>query len=467
MDLSPKLGLTIENYLEVLVRSRLDLGPDMGLAIAKQLGIDQKRWKFGVAKWKAVVDAHSSDPEIPALYTAIVARVDGPQVPEMDILEYADVCVRVQAGEPFIAVMKDQGVDPIVFSRFSTATAERLNSDARLNALYTAAHRKASAYRGRATRVNKRVPARDEKRTQNKQRVGLPGHIRGRKCPSCGAFKMTGHAHVYISCDFCGALFDYDVTLRNRKEASLAADAFMDLVAVVDFEELPADPDLADAHRREARTWMQRGLVQLFPNDHPPRVREAEYLKAYVEQWLVPTQIAWMNDPTTIKSAEILSRHQRLFLGKQPTIDNVKPLFEATRSHVENQARIAEREGLFAAHPDRLDTERFLRFSRSASLAAIIGSMSDPDAEALIDLAGLRCEMIAPPSTVLANAGCASCGCELTLVEGAQRAVCVDCGVVVDASDRRSCRACGAVLEGGANSWRSCGYCQTRWEAVC
>ncbi len=93
--------------------------------------------------------------------------------------------------------------------------------------------------------------------------------------------------------------------------------------------------------------------------------------------------------------------------------------------------------------------------------------MSDPDAEALIDLAGLRCEMIAPPSTVLANAGRASCGCELTLVEGAQRAVCLDCGVVVDASDRRSCRACGAVLVGGANSWRSCGYCQTRWEAVC
>ena len=461
MDLSPKLGLTLDQYLEVLIRSGLDLGPDLGLAIAQQVGIDAKRWKFGAPKWKEIVDKHSGEKEIADRYRAITEKVHGPP-PDMDILEYADICVRLQRGEALASVAKEHGIDAMTFSRVSMAMVEKLN-EPRVNALYTAAHRKASAYAGYATRLNRRAP--NPEQAQQKEAVAPPKRIRGRKCPSCGAFKVTPHHHVYIYCDFCGALFDYDVRLRDRKEADLAADAFMDLICVIDFEPVPEDIAKRDEHRREQRIWMQRSLVEMFPNDHPPRVREAAYRKAYIESWLVPTQTAWMNDPTTQGTAEIVNKAQQRFLGKKPTFENAKPLYEAMLVHLEAQARIADREGLFAAHPDGLDTERFIRFSRSAFVSSL-GKMSDNDADALIDLAGLRCEMIAPPSTALANAGCAGCGSELTLAEGANRTICTDCGVVVEASDRRSCRSCGAILVGGQQTWSACGYCKTRWEAV-
>ncbi len=464
MDLSPKLGITIDQYFEVFVRSGGALGPDLGLAVAKAAGLDATRWAAAAPKWKSVIDAHMAHADVVAAYEATMTRVRGAP-PDIGILAYADLCVRAQRGEDLTAAAIEYGIDILDFGRISTAYVAELGHP-RMSVAYGAAHQKASAYGGRACAANHAAPTSAARRTQRRGSAEPPLRVRGWRCPKCGAFKATAHDRAYIYCDYCSALFDFDLKMLSTKERSLKQDAFVSCAMALDGEDRPTESGARAEADREGRIWMERLLVELFPLEHPGRVVDREYRDAYVERWLVPSTTAWMHDPACRKSAETLGKRQHYLTGKKPTLAGVKLLYTAMIEHLANQRAVLEREGILAAHPDGIDGELFVRFSRSAFVGGWVNELSPEEGDALIALAGLDVEMVPAPSTALVNAGCASCGSDLVIAQGATRAVCTACGVVVEASEPRDCRACGAVLVSAHGKWSACGYCHTRWDAV-
>jgi DNA-directed RNA polymerase subunit RPC12/RpoP len=299
--------------------------------------------------------------------------------------------------------------------------------------------------------------------------------IKAVRCRGCGAPKQTEPKTAYIYCDYCGTFTDWDF----YKAASIHA------------SQLPGGPQeernspipkitakIEKAFKKKDRDGyegLQRRLftyyADRFPAFYSPRLGDPKYRDAIIEyQAQLYTFTAF--DP---KLKSLSDKRDRAVEGVKwkeadtgyvATSSSYWKLLHAVENLTRAYLLQAEKNGLLASHPDRINAELTMKTTFSMMAAAWQPYLSANDFKAVLAYTGLEGEYneVTPPPANLRR--CAVCGTGLHAFAGAQQLLCEQCGFIIQVNGIEiPCPGCGALLSLPVRSDRfQCPYCGSRGE---
>jgi hypothetical protein len=450
MDLLPIAGVSIEKYYEVLVRARGDLVPDGGAAAAAAAGV-APAWAQARAGWeRRLVAAKPKDQrEIERRYRAALAAFAGP-APDLPFEAYQEIVVATQVGEPFADALRRHGLDCVSWGQVSYAYMDRLAADKRLNARFVLLCRRDVAA-GRSRGWKPRRPKAPK----------APDRVRARKCPRCNAFRTSPPQFGWVHCDYCGALFDYDILTPQPAGALDQGDIWQEILGVLDEIGVP-DTEAAYA---EAKAWAYDLHAEVCSHAYPPRAIDRAWRRKLIDDWLIPIDLAWRREGRLKGLAERLNQQLYSFDHDRPAAADVLALFDAAHAYAEAQADVVDREGIWGRHPGVMDRPLFLRASDAVFVGSWIGRLKGHEADALVAKAWLQSEFVPAPAVALEEAGCGRCRAVLVVPGDANHAVCTSCGAALEPKHRIACRSCNApLLRVPGVAGLDCAFCGTHYD---
>ncbi len=295
--------------------------------------------------------------------------------------------------------------------------------------------------------------------------VGEAAFVRARRCTRCGAPKQTRARTAFIYCDYCAAYFDYDLEIASQAAGSVDPRYAWQSLMTGYREELRAAREANDPGRL-ARLWREfyTYCTLMCPAACSPRQRDPAWRRAVVDGYLVPIAVAksfdaaWGEAVRDVERAEDAIERDAAGRVRWPGLLAVLRLWERALAL---EAALAERGGLFAAHPDGLERELFLRVNRAELARKWLGQVDAEGGRALVEELQLQRELIELPAATGGVHQCGVCGSAVPILAGAREVLCETCGWVLDArAVSVRCPSCAApvALAVGARAGR-CSHC--------
>ena len=451
MDLSPIMGVPLEKYYEVLVRARGDLGTDGGVAAAAAAGVAAAVWNKARAGWEQRLAAAQPRDQrvIEQKYRAALAAFAGP-APEVPFEAYQEIVVATQVGEPFGEALKRHGLDYVSWGQVSYGYMDRLAADKKLNARFVLLCQRDVAS-GRARGWKPRRPKAPK----------APDRVRARRCPRCNAFRASPPSYGWVHCDYCGALFDYDIHTPQPAGALDQGAVWQELLGVLDEVGVP-DTESAYA---EAKAWAYDLHAEVCSHAYPPRAIDRAWRAQLVADWLIPIDLAWRREGRLEGLGARLNQRLYSFDHDRPALGKVLALFDDAHAYAAAQADVVDREGIWGRHPGVMDRALFMRASDAAFVGGWLGRLKGRDADALVAKAGLSSELVPAPGVALEEVGCGRCKAVLVVAGDANHAVCTSCGAALEITHKTACRNCSApLLRAPGASGLDCAFCGTHYD---
>ena len=446
----------LARYAEIAA-AMIGLGdPDAIYAVAAAHGLDRTAWDALNAHWTARFSSPREGDRLqrellPLLRNALVTLCGG--LPHLDLADYAQINAAIRAGKPVDNVLTSHGLD---MRRYSAASYEWMVRFAREPLL-------AARF---GLLVNQGIARRKHEAARADGVLTGPGNlVRARRCHRCNALKVMRPRTAYVYCDYCAAVFDYDVRVVLDDQAALdPVHVEQQLVAATRKKKRAAIERGDRAALAELVRWETEVGAEVSPGEFSPRIRDPGYRRRLIEDVIVPWSLAVAFAPehrAALHAYEELLDHTR----RDPRIERVLALHAFARRSWELDVAMLEREGILARHPDEYDRDLFLYLNASVFVRPWLAVLSDADQERLLIAAGVRCDYVAAPVVRFDPCGCGMCGAQHHAPADATRTLCESCGHILELAARSfPCAGCGArvSLPVGASEAK-CGYCEVRW----
>jgi DNA-directed RNA polymerase subunit RPC12/RpoP len=357
------------------------------------------------------------------------------------------------AGRPIDEVSRAMGVDVTLqeWTAIAAAWNRYFETDPRLHAEYVA-----------------RVFALKGDRAHQLAELRALDRIRAYRCFGCGAPKRIAPRTAYVHCDFCGTLFDYDFDIMMLDHQGTDHDELTKKLIDGVRDELRAAFEAKNwAPYRELWRWVYTTDMALFPRAWSPRIGDPAYRAAMLE-FVIGTAVARNQrgeadrvaqgrcEEITGHVEDAIQRGDRNAMAR--TLDAWMPSRIAA---LEEEARVYDRAGLFALHPDGLTAATYWQISR-ALIAAIQWKLHVP-ADVLtgaLERFGITTSTTEAPPIAIDQASCGSCGGKLLVVAGSRALVCESCGHRLETGERAfGCPTCGARVIAKSAGETKCAWC--------
>jgi predicted RNA-binding Zn-ribbon protein involved in translation (DUF1610 family) len=283
--------------------------------------------------------------------------------------------------------------------------------------------------------------------------------IRAVQCFRCGGYKRTESRTAYVYCDFCGALFDYDLALARASTAGSSDEQIFELlIDAVRPEIQRAFAAKDDAAYRAAWRWPYEMDMTLCPAGWSPRAGDPTYRKAMVE-FSVETCVVHNRNRKRRAALAPLQQAQGIAMTS-PSPKAFADWIDALRACLTIEVSSFRRAGVFELHPDGLDDATYLRVNVALGVLGWRGKISDDHFDGLLERAGITTAHVELESIGLGQGSCGQCSGKLLVVEGGSRVVCEACGHTLDRSASFACPTCGAhvIATPGARN-ATCAWC--------
>ena len=423
---------------------------------ASARGLSPSQWAEARQAWEDRLIDEGPDSELGrdflrSVYEATVAT-DGE--PQLGLDDFVDINADVQTDVPPSTAKQRVGLDDRRWACANHAWMHRLATDPWLHV-----HVRLRLDRAVAERTG-----RAQGRTLGMV-YGPANLVRTRRCPTCGALKVTVPRTAYVYCDYCATLFDYDVTVVVHHLIALDP-------TIVDREiSSVADPLLVAAKKRGDAAEYGRVLTKLYeiscdvsPGEYSPRIKDPAYRHALIHDFLVPWVLATQfDDAHQALTKEYYVAEKAAWAA--PSLASALELLAVSRRTWAHERALLEAKNILAKHPDHVDGAMFERTNVSIFVRPWLAMLDPADQTRLLEAVGLQSEYIPAPKVDFAPLGCGQCGAQLQAAEGARRVLCEMCGFILELETRSfPCQSCGARLSVPTNGGSvQCGYCNASW----
>jgi LSD1 subclass zinc finger protein len=294
-------------------------------------------------------------------------------------------------------------------------------------------------------------------------------------CPSCGGHKTKPSPTAYVYCDYCGALADYDFAKACEGGPKQPGPAYTALTQQLG----PALQQAKAAQDINGYRNLQRQLFETYidalPYANPPRVKEPEYRKKYVEYMAEGGTVIAFDQTAQQWEAEV----NRTIMGLQyampkPGVMKISPQTFAPMANAVFQQQdylfktLYTQRGVLDKHPDHVPPELQKRIGISLFVQGWLPMLDEQTTQTFLQQAGLKTEYVEVDPPKGDKADCGGCGNHLEILPGAKRCVCEQCGQALElGAERISCHGCGAPLAPTEGSRTvTCPHCKNQFQRV-
>lgn len=300
-----------------------------------------------------------------------------------------------------------------------------------------------------------------------------PIYILASRCPSCGAAKSRASVTAYVYCDFCGALADYDFRRACEQPQQMPGPVYRNLVAALQKKTAAALAAGDRSAHRELQVKIYEAWVDACPNAVPPRVRDAEYRRAYIANLADAGTFAAF-DPESIMLSERMNaavtklQWEAGTIGKPARVraGSFEPVLETVLASLDHALSDAV-QAQISPQPDAASPALQKRMAQAMFVQGWLPYLDEASAHKLLDRTGLAQEYLSVAPVEGKGGICGHCQAPIAILPGARRSVCDRCGHQLRLDRPLTCDGCGSVLllDGGGAAV-NCPSCQRRIERI-